>query len=496
MNVISHYQNKPQLKLNFNWFDKNGRFAYGKEFCIDQPSFNLALCPVGKLDLIESTWEKSGVTSPENFNILKWLNKKLAEKGLVAAPSDWISKKVLGIYLQEMLNELQFLLSDSISIFIHSAEVKKIQARKEEYELICSEDEKFSEEVFQRIKIGVAKYPVQITSEEETIINFSSSSRQVRYYGNPKRNTDNFKEIRLTDQVLISATNEFFFNCLFAVTEGRGGEFYVLDGMLIYEKSGNEPMSIFPFFPFGLPYLTDPYHKPPPYKFKFLTEQWENDLLNKAESIAINFEKEVFDCFIMELNEVADIKIEDQHQNFLVAYFSFVLDHSASHNQEFHQMALESFVKLITGNPCTYVFSLAEIWNKVSLVIKKILLHNDFSDKNYNEFCSRYKHRFDWLTLQIPPIYIFKIIALAEARILFFRLGNDTIVHGDLMRGMFIASSYQSKYEKHANIYIDTAGIYNVSLKTDTAFFELLKKEDVIDRKVCFQFAARGYLVF
>ncbi|WPR75978.1 FAD/NAD(P)-binding protein [Algoriphagus sp. NG3] len=473
LNTIDHFRSASQDEVNIHWFDKRGYFAEGKEFSVKQPAFKLALCPAGKIDLIQSQWEQSKIKIPAYLVFFKWLNHKLKTRNLEAVPFDWISKRVLGRYLQEMLSALQEAMPPHVHLHFHIAEVVGFDGKNASIKVKKGFNAKPVNMEFKEVKIGLEPYPVEKLADEKPLVVFAASSRTASYYGNPKRNCEAFKAIRITDRVLISASNEYFYDCLFSITEGRGGKFTIRGGNLAYDKSGNEPMSIFPIFPIGLPVLTDSYVKPPPMEFKALTESWESVLLEKADTSKINFRQDVYQYLVQEILLLDDTGELSQSSDVLDFYLSNLLEPHTTNHADFHEMTLDNLKKSIEGEPPKHAFSLSEIWRKTSAVISRIEKKNGFSDGFYGEFISKYKERLDWLNLKVPPLYIWKILALAEARIVFFRLGNDTFVSGDLIRGMFRASCYQTKYEKHSNIYINTSGVYNPNIVKDADIFNL-----------------------
>ncbi|MCE7054676.1 FAD/NAD(P)-binding protein [Algoriphagus sp. AGSA1] len=473
LNMIDHYRSDPHYDLDIHWFDKRGCFAEGKEFSVEQPAFKLALCPVGKIDLIQSHWEQTQIKIPAHLGFFKWLNHKLKKRNLEAVPSDWVAKRVLGRYLEEMLLELQEAMPSHVHLYFHRAEVGGVNGENGSIVVKKGFDTKPVNMEFKEVKIGLEPYPLEKLADEKPLIVFAASSRTASYYGNPKRNCDAFKAIRLTDQVLISAVNEYFYDCLFSITEGRGGKFGIKGGKLVYIKSGNEPMSIFPIFPIGLPVLTDSYVKPPPMEFKSLTAGWESVLLEKASKFKINFQQDIYHYLIQEILLLDGMGYLTKSGDILDFYLYNLLEPDTTNHTDFHEMTLENLKNSIEGQPPRHAFFLSEIWRKASTVISRIEKKKGFSDDFYGEFMLKYKERLDWLNLKVPPLYIWKILALAEARIVFFRLGNDTLVTGDLIRGMFRASCYQTKYEKHSNIYINTSGVYNPYVLSDAAIFSI-----------------------
>jgi len=477
LELIEEYRQKPHRVCNIYWFDKRGLFAEGKEFFLEQPEFHLYLCPIGEIDLIESTWNKTGIEVPEHVSVLSWVNSKLLKKGLQAVGFDWIAKRVLGLYLNEMLAELAKSLPPSISIFTNKAEIVSVFPLDGSFEVRSTvEDVVCDMAIYDDVKIAISQYPFILGEEENSHVLFSTYTRDAKYFGNPKRNCSLYKSIRKTDQVVIAACNEYFYDCILMLTEGRGGKFVIQGGKLVYNKSGNEPLSILPFFPYGLPFLADLHAEYVKLEFKNLTEEWEQKLLKKAASGPIDFDHDILRVFVAEIHQsldLGDFSTGDSSQ-FLETLLQELVERSPESREDFHQGTITHLNQMIYNDSQRDVYLISAIWKRLLPLIKYISVRNGFLGSGYERFATKYKQMLDWLILKVPPVYIWKLLALAEARILFFRLGPDTHVSEHLIRGKFKADSYQTKFIKEANVYINTAGSYNPHLDTDSEILRYL----------------------
>lgn len=273
-----------QEKLRIFWWNKSVDFGSGPNYRTTQPDFLLINYCIGHID----AWDRTNGNHPNELNFVQWLEEN-KNNDVEVQPTDYASRALVGLYLQNMLLKTCQSKPETIELFLIDDEVSDIHINSENNILV--QDTKYQLIVDHLLLATGHCY------QNKPLLKVKEHSIPKNYYLSAYP-IEQLQEISEKKKVGIIGWGLTFIDVALALTEGRGGHF---DAQGNYRASGKEPM-LLPFSRNQIPILPrGPIYGKEIYKLKYIDQKWLEELKRKSNHQKIDFIKDIFPLLEQEL---------------------------------------------------------------------------------------------------------------------------------------------------------------------------------------------------
>ncbi len=442
---LSKIQTRSRIEIHL--FNKTSYLGCGDVYRVDQPDYLLMNYSNGFIDMWDTTGPKPIVADPMPF--VDWINRKYNKRTDSSVCHSFSSRATVGNYLREGFEKLVEACPDHISLESHVGEV--IGIKREYTQFLLSFESKLGEAMeLDRID--------EVLLATGHLTSFSDVPYDTRPYIDfiyPISNK--LGSIHPASSVAIKGMGLTFIDAVLGLTEGKGGEFRLGAGELVYTSSGHEPSKIYPFSTSGLPMfprgstygrvrkelkyfsaenLDIDIHHPPKRKINFQLEL----LPNIHKELIFSY----YECLFRKEGKLLVYfpdfpEVENQIRDFHVAHpeaqrfdFKDFFPIAETSQAELNRTLQETISKWIRaaeeGEDANPLAAAAGVWRSISELFNRLFSFGGLTPDSHSLFASFYANHFNRIAYGPPVITMKKMLALAKAGILDFSYCHAPVV--------------------------------------------------------------------
>ncbi|MEX2564382.1 MAG: FAD/NAD(P)-binding protein [Cyclobacteriaceae bacterium] len=488
--ITALYQSSEVSPLEIHWFNQSDRFASGDNYRLDQAEYLLINFPIGKINIWKtSSMENGPLAASFKLSMLDWLRKFKIHPSDVKKTS-YSSRALVGAYLKDGAIQLLKHLPPFVKVrcIVDSIEDIDVSDEKDKYWIRGAQLGVNKELRYSHILLATGHAYSFGGEQTQQLVSFARQSEEASFIGHIYPVEDKLKYIKTTDRVGIKGMGLTFIDTALALSEGREGRFEGNGKDFHYLPSGKEPLSMYAFSKTGAPMLPRVPHSAHEYDpLVFISNDWVEGLIRKKGKGRIDFEEDIWPVLEMEYR-ICYYKrrmLEQGHPDFawpkdisstkqLIAGFleeypqtqRFSLEKILCpfqeleniNGEEYHFTVinyLESAINEALEAPGNSPLGLSDVWRKALPHINQLYSFGGFSGEAQQKFDSQYLGKMNRISFGPPLINTQKVLALAKAGLLFFRLGRDTHVSPHALTGKFRIYSQQTNYCKEVKVLVD-----------------------------------------
>lgn len=299
-----------------------------------QPDYLMLNTVAGQLSAFSWHEDDNGRLGP---TFLEWCHAQTvrldergypARSGRVVSPGDFLPRRLLGRYLRDCYQQLMTMAPAGLRLYYHKTRVMACttERTRETYLLRCQSGES--------VEVEAMFLALGHTGHESVIpASFISPVHAGIWPGT-------VVEDKPVQKVAISGLGLTALDSLSRLTEGRGGEYQLQDGELIYHPSGKEPQ-IFMFSTSGLPFHARPHWQSGDERealpLIFLTSATIRKLREKNAFLPLDFIEHILPIIKMEMKAAYYLACA---RNRSMAIAKDIHDKLSGHNGEYFMAAL------------------------------------------------------------------------------------------------------------------------------------------------------------
>lgn len=433
------------------WFNETDDFASGPNYQVDQADYLLINYCVGNID----AWNREDVNPlvHKQLDLTDWLREEqIAEKNV--EPTDYASRAVVGVYLQNQLKVLLENLPPQVELHVI---VGRIVSVTYEDRFVLAIGEHADRVVVDQLLLATGHCYVNkpLLHDVDKLDHLPKS-----YFGSayPVNKLDAIPAAKTVGIIGLGLT---FIDTVLQLTEGRGGQFTDTG---TYIPTGEEP-AIYAFSRNNIPILPrGPIYGENHYR---LREQTIQAFLELAETKAvrkIDFETEIFPllqeeaqyAYYSTLLQTADEALVYKHINSLPANEAFRLEDLlfpahppvADGAQDPVLAYLEDcLMQAALGERQSPLLAASAVWRESTTWIGQIYAHAGFTADSQALFDHKLWGAFCRTSFGPPVENMKKVVALAKAGILRFTTQQWTAITYDAKTSRFLLTNEHAQQE-------------------------------------------------
>lgn len=501
-------QTPTKRKVEVHIFNRTPNFGSGEIWNPAQPEYLMVNFSIGNIDM----WIEDEAETLADFpvSLTDWLNGR----GESVTETDFVSRGVVGEYLEDGFRQIIRNLPDNITVEIHIGEVCDIEKTGEDFEISFKKNDRIKKlkTRFQNIILTTGHTSRHRDDREKSYSEFSQKYPKTSFvpFVYPVERLD---KVPADSTVAIKGMGLTFVDAVLALTEGRNGQFVKNEkGEIVdYKPSGKEPKAIYPFSRSGLPILTRGAHfGEADFKLHFFTEENIEKLRRNSADRKLDFanlwelvQKEMIFAYyrVLMRNSGFDFEMPENFRDFQAEierfHASFPDEERFNLNEFFdplekeeyapvsHRIFIENHIEQAIkearfGENSSPFAAVVAVWREITPVFGKLYEFGGLTPESHKDFLENYFGRLCQITFGPPIESMEKILAIARAGILKFEIGAEPEVLLDEAAGKFFIRSNQNKFECRAEHLIDARIPKNKIPENASVLYKNLLKRGLI----------------
>lgn len=399
------------------WWNETSNFGSGPNYDPEQPDYLLINYCIGHVD----AWDQNSSASSDQLNLMQWLEKFQVHSQTVR-PTDYASRAVVGLYLQDTLLNILAQKPPQVKITLLDEEVQNVHR--------ISNNRLKIESLHHSLEVDHLLMATGHCYQNAPLVKLDKDTLPSTYFSSAYP-LDQLNGIPPKEKVGIIGWGLTFIDVALALTEGKGGRF---DGHGNYQPSGNEPV-LLPFSRNQIPIMPrGPIYGEQTYALQLLTEEWWTAFIEKSKNEPIDFsqeivpklEQEIQFAYYSTLLQQRDKKIVSAYIQDLPESERFSMNHLLFPKLPVKTSVQEAYIEYITffieeaekGELKSPLMAAAAVWREASPYIAQVYAFGGFTGASQRDLDQELFGAFCRTSYGPPIANMKKILALIKANVI------------------------------------------------------------------------------
>lgn len=408
-----------EIECEIHWFNEDLFFGCGPNFRTTQPEYLLINFSIGNVNVHTPNHKNSIIR--EFPGMYQWVRNN-CRKNLTVRPTDFASRALTGIYLQNYLTHILQNLPLNISLSLIPVGIYNIK-QKSDRRLNFPH---FSPTSYSSVLLCTGHCYTNTTPDKTDV------HPSCHYLSSPYP-IEKLSSLNNQNPIAIMGMGLTFIDVALALTEGKGGSFIEKPDMT-YTPCGKEPI-LYPFSRNNLPMIPRPGTYKDRYQLRYIHRNWIDSLSKKGKidfvtTVLPVVKKEIQFAYYSTLLKTRD---EEFISNYILRLnpeeifdwekllFPSFNKKKYTTYQQFVERYMESMIleakKSELESP---ILAAAAVWREASPLINQLYKFNGFTGSSMQLFLQYWHGNFSRVSFGPPIENMKKILALTKARIIRF----------------------------------------------------------------------------